>query len=425
MNFILKSQSVIFDDTSFISMPHLLNEVAYVAENFRRQGISKDTVCLLTLDSPLDMLKTLLALFSLQAIAALINPKSPTYDKLCEDLGKHIVIDRIVKADTPHPKLSFDLDKISLLIPTSGSSSTPKWIAQTLTEWEKSVEGTLIALHATSYQPWILSLPLHHVSGLSIVFRALYSHAPLLITKSHAYLVNCRLSMIPLQIERLQGALDPFMKAASILIGGTKLAEETFKNICHLPIYITYGMTECCSQITCSEKSPKSLHEGRCLKHRNLFIDESEEIFISGDSTCYYFWKKGALHPLKNDNGFYPTKDLGQLSETGQLTLLSRKDERIELNGEKIYPSILDQTLKRHFEFNQLVITHIKDASQKALVVAFCDPMPEDLEGLKKACGSLFFPKYFFPLNKTTLDQKILLTDLKARAKKFIFEQVY
>lgn len=421
------SQTVIFTKNSYISMKQTLIKAEKVASYLKKNTDNKINCFLIELEDPLSIIIVLFAIWSLGKVAALINPKMICSAKfsLIEQLGPHISIKEI-QEDTDSINVAFNEEKIALLVATSGSTKDPKWIASTLKHWIFSAKGTNDYLKAKSYEPWILNLPLFHVSGLAILFRALLTSAPLVLS-SDLNICSSRYSFIPKQIHKLdlENRLAPLLKAASILIGGGKVDSYTFKKLSSYPFYLTFGMTESCSSISLSTKSPKSINEGKCLLYRELIINNSQEILVKGDSVCDYQWIQGTLHSLKNKEGFYQTGDLGKIIND-QLIILGRKDERIEIYGEKIYPLKIETALNDHFFFEKLIVTHIKNKDKEPIICAFCLPVPNKQEQmrLKKIVGSLFFPKYFFELTDFHQNQKILLKDLKKIAHTFISESI-
>lgn len=419
MEQIFKSKTTLFEGSSYLTSDQLFQQVSLIAQGFKESGIHSQSVCLLNMDTTLHTLKALLALLSLGAITALLNPKLPNHitKQLLEDLGPYTLIDQLPWSNKQHPYTPHDHNKICFLMATSGSTGHPKWVSSTINHWIKSALGTLELFNASCNQPWVLSLPLFHVSGLSIVIRAFLSHAPLIITQDLLWFPCARISMIPLQLQRLikQNRHHSLLKASSILVGGAPIDEATYQRLKNYPLYITYGMTESCSQISCSKKSPSTLTVGQALKYRTMTLDTNSQILIQGESVCDFFWNKGELIPLKTADNFYPTKDHGLFNLQGDLIILGRQDERISINGEKIYPWQIEQELKAHFEFEQLIVTSIHEG----IVVAFCTPIPsdEDQTILKKTLGSLFFPKLFLPLDTEQHTGKILLKDLKKTAQ--------
>lgn len=424
---LLESQTVIFTKNSYISIKQALIKAGKVAAYLKKNTDNKTNCFLVELDDPLSIIIVLFAIWSLGKVAALINPKMIYNAKisLIEQLGPHMSIKEI-QEDNDSIDIIFNEEKIALLVATSGSTKDPKWIASTLKHWLFSAKGTNDYLKAKSYEPWILNLPLFHVSGLAILFRALLAGAPLVLAND-LNICYSRYSFIPKQINNLdlKNQLHSLLKASSILIGGGKIDHHTFKKLNSYPFYLTFGMTESCSSISLSEKSPQRINEGKCLLYRELIINESQEILIKGDCVCDYQWIQGTLHPLKNKEGFYQTGDLGKIIKN-QLIILGRKDERIEICGEKIHPLKIETALNNHFFFEKLIVTHIKNKNKEPIICAFCLPVPDkqDQIRLKKIVGSLFFPKYFFELKDFYQNQKILLKDLKKIAHTFISESI-
>jgi len=427
MKKILHSKTSFFYEGTYFTSGDFFKKTAQIGAYFQKQGVKENTVCLVELNDPLQTIMAIFALAALKSVIALKNPKLPlaTSEHLLSHLGPHVKIDKINIADDLI-NLDFNPKKITFLMATSGSSGFAKWVASSLDHWVKSAEGSLELLEATSYQPWVLNLPLFHVSGLSIVFRSLVSNAPLVIDKSNSVINRGRYSMVPHQIAKAisDQTIDRFLKSSSLLIGGQQLCDHLFMQIRHLPIYLTYGMTEACSQISCSEKSPIKPHTGLPLKHRSIQIDDQGAIFIAGESVCDFFWMKNQLLPLKDTHGFYKTGDFGFFDEKNRLHILGRKDEKIEIYGEKIFPIDIEKSLNRDQIFKMLIVTHIKDENHEPLIVAFCDPRPSNqvIYSLKNQVSSLFFPKYFFDIPSCS-SSKILLNDLKRIARDFIFHK--
>lgn len=423
---LLQSDSVIFTDTTHISAKELFKKAFKVSSFLKKQSIAQNTCYLIDLDDPLSIIIALFAIWHLGGIAALLNPKMITSLKntLLDDLGPYVSVTSLKEDDDPFD-MTLDIERISLLVATSGSIGKPKWIASSLKNWILNAQGTNAHLNAKSCEPWVLNLPLFHVSGLSILFRALLSNAPLVITK-RIDIPNARFSFIPKQIDTFieKNQLPLLLKASSILIGGGKINVSTFKQLQGFPFYLTFGMTECCSSITVSDKNPPMINEGKSLLHRELILTQSGSIFIRGNAVCDFKWVKSSLQSLKNEDGFYETGDYGQLID-GNLNILGRHDERIEINGEKIHAYEVQKALQSYFPFKQLIITHIKNENKEPIVCAFCYPLPSSLElkGLKSSTGSLFFPKYFFELTEQIENQKILLKDLKEKALAFICDK--
>lgn len=415
--------SVIFDDFTYLTSSEFFKKIAK-ASSFLKKNDSSHEVFIIQIDDPISALIMLFAVWNVKKIAALHNPKllPSIRQQLLEDLGPHTVIDRLYEDDEVL-NIDFNYEKISLLLATSGSLKGPKWIASSISNWIQSAKGNIIHLQAKSFEPWIVNLPLFHASGLAIVFRAFLSNAPLVLSRKLEDVNLARYSFVPKQIQVFEknNMLAKFLKASSILIGGAKIDHYTFKILQNYPFYLTYGMTECCSSISISDKNPSKIEEGYVLINRQVHIDEAGKIYLKGSASCDYRWHKGTLIALKTHDGFYPTGDDGIMSHN-IIQILGRNDERIEINGEKIYPSQIEESLQKIFPFHQIIVTHVIDELKQVHICAFSSPVPnlQEVTLLKKTVGSLFFPKYFFKLKEYKSDQKIILQELKKEALEFI-----
>jgi len=427
MSILENSQFSLFYPEGFLTSSEFKEAVKKRVLGLIAQDIQESDVVLLEPHNPLETLKTLMALIELKALTALINPKLPTVlrHSLIEKLGPYKTLFSIKDLEGPYTFKTSDESIPSILMATSGSLGNPKWIVQSLAHWRASVEGTLKAFNATCYQPWLLSLPLFHVSGLAIFFRALLAHAPLVIDKTPWGSWPYHLSMIPQQLaqKNQQSTHLPLLKMKALLIGGGKMPEVLLKMFKDYPLYLTYGMTEACSQITMSSAYPLTPHEGPPLLHREIKMTEQGTIAIKGPSICDYAWDHGHLIPLKDSEGFYQTGDRGEFIGKN-LNLMGREDERIEILGEKIYPHILENTLYSTGYFSKVVITHIQNEIGKTLILAFVSPLPTTAQKnhIKTLTSSLFSPTAYFEIDKEELEIKIPLYRLKQRAAQALWE---
>jgi o-succinylbenzoate---CoA ligase len=423
---LLNSKTVFFSDNTYISFDELKRRSYKVASYLKKNHFLNKPCVLIEIEDPLSSIIALFAVWQLGHIAALINPKmiSSAKKTLLENLGPFVLL-KCIQEDEDSYMGMLDDHKTCLLLASSGSQGDPKWIASSLHNWIYSAKGTNFHLDAKCYEPWILNLPLFHVSGLSIVFRALLSNAPLIISKNMTFDYS-RYSFIPRQINDLHksNSLHKYLKASSLLIGGGQIDQITLQKLSGFPFYLTYGMTEGCSSITMSEKGPKTKHVGQALLYRKVTLSNEGDISIKGESICDFKWDKGSLYKLKNDQGFLCTGDLGTTIQDN-LIILGRKDERIEMNGEKIHPDKIEAALHQHYRFDSLVITHIKPQDHETIICAFSKPVPnlDEQIALKIKVGSLFFPKYFFELKEPSQNQKIILKDLKKEALSFIYDK--
>ncbi|HJQ95314.1 MAG TPA: AMP-binding protein, partial [Acidimicrobiia bacterium] len=101
---------------------------------------------------------------------------------------------------------------------TSGSSGPPKAVCLLESNWEAAGTNSSAFFGFGPGDLWLLCLPLHHVSGLSIVFRALCTGGAVLISPDLRHLSQADFaSLVPTQLNRL---FTHPGKARALVIGG-------------------------------------------------------------------------------------------------------------------------------------------------------------------------------------------------------------
>jgi long-chain acyl-CoA synthetase len=136
-----------------------------------------------------------------------------------------------------------------------------------------------------------------------------------------------------------------------------------------------YGLTETTSLI--SVNHPFKLGKGsigKVLPGRDVKLGKDGEILIRGDGVASSYWQKGRrLDGISNQDGWYPTGDVGALDEAGNLYFKGRKKEVIVTpGGLNIYPEDLEAALRREPEVKDCVVVAIErggDAEPCAVVI--------------------------------------------------------
>ena len=155
-------------------------------------------------------------------------------------------------------------------------------------------------LQARKKDKWYSVLPFYHIGGLSIYFRAalLEQKVMALNTRWNAQQYYEELlrydisysSLVPTQLyDLIQLNLSSPKKLKGVFVGGDFLASAIKEKALELgwPIILTYGMTECCSQIATSfaEKSKEGFLEVLPLhfieKNNSLFTITSKSLYSS------------------------------------------------------------------------------------------------------------------------------------------------
>ncbi|SIO95167.1 o-succinylbenzoate--CoA ligase [Vibrio spartinae] len=315
----------------------------------------------------------------------------------------------VVKPANYHP------EQLSSLIFTSGSTGDAKAVAHTSRQHFASAQGLLSQFHFTVSDTWLLSLPVYHVSGLSIIYRWLQAGACLRIGRiedgemtdvTHA-------SLVPTQLQRLLDQSIPHV-LTHVLLGGSYIPPELARRAAALGIetWLGYGMTEAASTVTAKRVDGRESC-GSVLPLRQVKIDH-DRIYISGDTLAGGYYRQGTLTPLCDDSGWFDSKDMGYWHEQ-ELHITGRVDNLFISGGENIHCEEIEAVLVRHPQVDIAVVVPVADATYGARPVAVigCEPgwqsmsadLREWLEGrletFKWPDGYYQLPEHFYTKGHT------------------------
>ncbi len=224
---------------------------------------------------------------------------------------------------------------------------------------------------------WLLSLPLFHVSGLSILVRTVVGGATVVIPAqrsdlaativehevTHASLVSTQLIRL-LQDEQGRNALQ---QLKAILLGGSAMPRATLDAAyaLDLPIHISYGLTEMGSQVATTPRDvprDKRYTSGRVLPYRELKIDGDGQILVRGETRFAGYVEGSDLRQPFDAGGWYATGDLAVLDDEGYLHVQGRKDNMFISGGENIQPEEIEAVLLQSAGIEQAMVVPVPDA---------------------------------------------------------------
>ncbi len=218
-------------------------------------------------------------------------------------------------------------------------------------------------LQAQKSDKWLVSLPLFHVSGLSILARSFcggFSSErlgfPWRAGGFQKALREKRISLcslVPAQIYDLirQGLKAPKTLRA-VIVGGDRLSPWLYKKARELgwPVLISYGLTEAGSQVASAglrSLSHRAFPKMRLLDHIQIKALRSKTKLKSESLlTAYYDIHRKTLYDPKDSKGWLECPDEIRL-ENSALTVKGRKDEEIKILGERVYLGKLSALVER------------------------------------------------------------------------------
>jgi o-succinylbenzoate---CoA ligase len=312
-------------------------------------------------------------------------------------------------SDTGLPaSVAHDLDAVAAVIHTSGTTSAPRPVELTYGNFLWSALGSAVALGLDPGERWLCALPLSHVGGLSILMRsAIYGTTAVVHPRFDPELALRALSavdggapearsvgsvtLVSLVATTLARLLDAGLEGPSTLrcalTGGGPVPAALLERAAAagVPVSLTYGLTEACSQVTTS--SPGEARTGGpplfCTRVR---VAPDGEIMVAGPTVA-------AGSP--GGDGWLATGDLGSLDDEGNLQVTGRKADTIVSGGENVAPAEVEAVLEEHPHVLEAAVLGRPDErwgeAVTALVVARSEALAEaDL--LRAHCAARLAP---------------------------------
>lgn len=253
-----------------------------------------------------------------------------------------------------------DYDAVSTVILSSGSTGRSKYVCSSLNNHYFSAMGSLENIPFDDSSKWLLSLPLNHIGGISILFKLYFygcgeivilnKEQSILQNLNSAEITHC--SLVPTQLkmlcEEIEASPSNFPKSLQyILVGGAAVSDELKDKAqsLALPVLYSYGSSEMSSQICTSKPNGNIYSCGKPLKYREIRLSDEGEILVKGECLFKGYLQKNGdiLRPL--NDGWFATNDYGKLDEHGDLVPMGRRDNMIICGGENIFPREIEIAL--------------------------------------------------------------------------------
>jgi O-succinylbenzoic acid--CoA ligase len=376
-----------------VTYADLNTQVAKVCARLEARGVKRSDRVAVLLDRSHQAVQLVHALARLGAVIVPLNTRlTPvemgaqiedaacqwTFSTLKEKSLKGAIRLEDLKAASNHARWlsgALNLDDDFGILFTSGTTGRPKGAVLTWGNVFWSATASAFRLGVLPGDRWLLTMPLFHIGGLSILFRsALYGTAVVLpdfpadqfdlacmwkrMHESRITLVSLVPTMLYRLLKEYPSKTDWPASLRLILLGGAAASPEILSRglAMNLAIAVTYGLSEAASQVATAppdltHRKPGSV--GRPLQWTHLRVVDDlgnecpphdiGEIQVSGPTIM-----RGYLKYLVLQDGWLKTGDLGYLDDDGDLWMVQRRTDLIISGGENIYPAEIEAVLRQH-----------------------------------------------------------------------------
>ena len=374
-------QPAIISDEATLTYEAFDRAIDRSAQKLRDIGIKeKERVCIVSPKNH-EYIIALFALWRIGAVACLLSDRLPldalsaqiknirgkillaSEAKAYKNLPITVISLQNVVTKNASPALSKDafcaLDRPLTILFTSGSSFLPKAVQHTFSNHYYSALGSDENIPVKPSDRWLLSVPLFHVSGVSILFRCFLKGAAVVLSQENDIraIINkhhiSHVSFVATQLQRalaLKEGAKSLRKLKAILGGGSAIPQQLIAQARRekLPLYVSYGLTEMASQVATTgvlNRKGVSL-KAKVLRYRKIRIANDGEILVSGKTLFQGYIKNGVLKSAIDAQGWFHTGDSGSLTKGKFLMVRGRKDTMFISGGENIFPEEIEYFLR-------------------------------------------------------------------------------
>jgi acyl-CoA synthetase (AMP-forming)/AMP-acid ligase II len=301
-----------------------------------------------------------------------------------------------------------DADQVAVVLFTSGTTSRPKAVELTHDNLTNYITQTVEFAAAGTDDAALICVPPYHVAGVGAVLSNLYAgrtmvYLPQFDAEQWIRLVNERritnATVVPTMLDRIIEALEarpvqlPSLK--TLAYGGSRvplpLVRKALKLLPDVGFVNAYGLTETSS--TVAVLTPEDHREadrandpriarrlgstGRAVPGIEMQIrSEGGDVLPAG--AIGELWVRGPqvsgryaeIGSVLDSEGWFPTRDVASVDESGYLFIGGRSDDTIIRGGENIAPAEIEDVLVEHADVRQCAVVGVDDPGWGQIIVA-------------------------------------------------------
>jgi o-succinylbenzoate---CoA ligase len=291
--------------------------------------------------------------------------------RLAEIAGVHALLGSETNIiETSAAGIEPEADAVHSAVFTSGSGGLPRAVRLTWANIEASAAASAAHIDHTASDRWLAVLPLHHVGGLSILWRSVRQGSAVVLggrfdARKVVELIHTGevtlASFVSAMVEQLlDGGLDRGPNFRCGLIGGGPASERALSGS-PLLLLPTYGMTETGSQIATADPAEPRPDRMVILEGASVSVSETGRVVVDGPMVSRgYLDEPDRVGPLV-------TSDLGVM-HGNRLEVIGRSDSVIVTGGENVIPERVESAMARLPGAGAVAVVGLPDERWGALV---------------------------------------------------------
>lgn len=299
---------------------------------------------------------------------------------------------------------------------TSGTTDVPKAVLRSEKNMRNDALCNIYSFDITSEDKLLFTVPFGHVYGLgsgivpfamqgaTVIFVPPFYSAKKLKKLIQDNKVTCIIAS-PMIYQELLIADTDLSECRLMLSAGSKLSNaliEQFYDKYHKNINNMYGSSETGAIATLYADDNIRVDNTNCgqaMKLIEVYCDGTEEkngiIKIKSDSIADGIIKDDCIEPLVNSDGWLEMNDMGFIDENNHIHLICRKDDMINIGGEKLSPQTIEKIVDRYYEQSVVLVEKKDDETVYPVLYIAADDVDLDLlaEEMKKRLSYKFIPR--------------------------------
>lgn len=277
-------------------------------------------------------------------------------------------------------------DGVALLVPTSGSTGTPREVALPADALRASGAATEARLAGPGR--WLLTLPATHVAGLQVLVRSVLAGTePTVLAgpfRADAFTAAVArmpgaggpryTSLVPTQLHRLldsPAGTEALTAFDAVLLGGAATSPGLLDaaRAAGARVVTTYGMSETCGGC---------VYDGVPLDGVTVDLADDGRIRIAGPVLAAGYRGRpdldAELFEVRDGTRWLRTSDLGRWDDAGRLTVLGRADDVLVTGGVKVPPAAVERVLAAVPGVGEVLVVGVPDPEWGQVLVAVVVP---------------------------------------------------